>query len=128
VNGNSRSITFSPQAAAAGRDPHVGHVSVLLVEGALHGPLGAELRRGVQTLLQRGARRIALCLARVSSVDAAGIGELVRAHNIVAAANGRLRITNTPQAVRIVLDRLGLFDVLSSDLEPDASPRRNRPV
>lgn len=101
---------------------------MLRVEGALHGPLGAELRHAVQALLQRGARRISLCLAHVSTVDAAGIGELVRAHNMVAAANGRMRITHTAQAVRIVLDRLGLFDVLSTELETDASPRRNRLV
>ena len=103
-------------------------MSLLLVEGALHGPLGAELRHGVQMLLQRGARRIALCLARVPSVDAAGIGELVRAHNMVVAANGRFGITNTTQPVRIVLDRLRLFDVLSRDLEPDGSPPRHQVV
>jgi anti-anti-sigma factor len=95
-------------------------VSLLVLEGPLHARLGAELRQRVQTLLHRGERTVLLCLARVGTLDAAGVGELVRVHNTVVAANGRLRITNTTENVRVLLDRLGLFDLLTRDLELNA--------
>jgi anti-anti-sigma regulatory factor len=37
---------------------------------------------------------IVLDLGDVTRVDAAGVAELVRAFNVTAAVNGRLRITN----------------------------------
>jgi anti-anti-sigma factor len=68
----------------------------------------------VRTLLRRGERRIVLDLAGVSRIDAAGIGELVRAYNIAIASNGALRIVNTTPRVREMLERVGLFDRLNA--------------
>jgi anti-anti-sigma factor len=101
-------------------------MSVLHLEGPLHAALGVQLRQRVEALLHRGEARIVLCLARVSTADAAGIGELVRAHNRAAALNGLLRITNATENVRAVLDRVGLFDLLSRDRQSPArrDPRR----
>jgi anti-anti-sigma factor len=65
-------------------------------------------------LLRRGERAIVLDLARVSSIDAAGIGELVRAYNITAAMDGELRIMHATKRVRELLERAGLFDRLTS--------------
>jgi anti-anti-sigma factor len=115
-----QSVTPQVYSAVGLRDSRLAGVSVLQAEGPLHAQLGAALRHMVQMLLHRGERTIVLSLARVTTLDAAGVGELVRAHNMAAAANGRLRITNTTDTVRTVLDRLGLLDVLS--LDPDAPP------
>jgi anti-anti-sigma factor len=113
-----QSITPVLPPATVIRESRLGNVSVLKVEGPLHASLGAEVRRKVQALLQRGERTIVLSLARVRTLDAAGVGELVRVHNLVVAANGRLRIAHTTDNVRTLLDRLGLFDLLTSGHMP----------
>jgi anti-anti-sigma factor len=87
-------------------------MAVLRVDGALHGRQGAELRKEVHTLLRRGERAIVVCLARASNVDAAGIGELVRAYHMTAASAAILRVTEATGRVREVLARVGLFDIL----------------
>jgi anti-anti-sigma factor len=87
--------------------------SVLSVEGGLRSPLNGALRRHVQALVDRGERGIVLDLARLSDLDAAGIGELVRIYNMVVAANGTLRIVHAPGKIRRILERVGLFNLLS---------------
>jgi anti-anti-sigma factor len=77
-------------------------------------PCTSDLRHRVRSLLRRGERAIVLDLARVSSIDAAGIGELVRAYNITAAMDGELRIMHATKRVRELLERAGLFDRLTS--------------
>ena len=96
--------------------------SVLHLDGPLRGPTNTGLRRSVRTLLRRGERRIVLDLAHVPAVDAAGLGELVRAFNMATAVDGALRITHTTRHVRECLNRVGLFDLLSQD--PDLAVRR----
>ena len=54
--------------------------STIEVEGTLRAPLSADLRHSVETLLRRGHRCILLNLARLSDIDAAGIGELLHAY------------------------------------------------
>lgn len=94
---------------------------VLPVGGPLRVPITRDLRHHVGALLRRGERGIVLDLARVSSIDAAGIGELVRAYNMTAATDGLLRVVHARPWVRELLVRAGLFDLLSADAE---SPRR----
>jgi anti-anti-sigma factor len=64
----------------------------------------------------RGERDIVLDLARVSKIDAAGVGELVRAYNMSRAADGALRIVHATQWVREVLERVQLFELLSGSI------------
>ena len=90
---------------------------LLSVEGALRWPVGRDLRERVRCLLRRCARRILLDLDRVSRIDAAGVGELVRAYNMTTAVDGSLRIAGATGSVREVLERVGLFDLLSADRE-----------
>ena len=51
----------------------------------------------------------------VSSIDAAGIGELVRFYNLTAAANGMLRIVHVRSRVRELLHRVALLELLEAD-------------
>jgi anti-anti-sigma factor len=83
------------------------------VVGPLREPVSTELRRMVQTLVCRGDRRIVLDLADLSEIDAAGVGELVRAYNLASAAEGTLWIVNAASSVRELLVRVGLFDLLT---------------
>ena len=98
----------------------------LHVEGALRVPVSHDLRHNVRTLLRTGERTIVLDLARVSRIDAAGIGELVRAYNMTKAVNGWLRIVHASAWVREILTHVGLFDLLSAGGGPgvEADPRR----
>jgi anti-anti-sigma factor len=56
-----------------------------------------------------------LDLARVSRIDAAGVGELVRAYNMTTAAGGVLRIVNATTMVRELLELAGLFELMGGE-------------
>jgi len=89
---------------------------VLRVKGSLRVPIDEGLRDGVRTLLCRGERRIVLDLGGVSAIDAAGVGQLVRAYNLTRAVNGTLQIERAAPRVREMLHRAGLFDILEPAL------------
>jgi len=86
---------------------------VLYLEGPLRIPLNEDLRQNVRTLLRRGERVIVLDLSGVPKIDAAGIGELVRVYRMAKDANGMLQIARATGWVREILQRVGLFDILS---------------
>ena len=90
---------------------------VVAVEGPLRRPVNRVLRGSVRALLGQGERVIVLDLAAVTRIDAAGVGELVRAFNMAAAVNGRLRIANASPWVSEVLERAGVFDLLTGEVE-----------
>ena len=90
-------------------------VHTVHVDGPLHMPVNRSLRHTVHALLRRGERRIVLDLSAVSSIDAAGIGELIRTFNMTAATNGALQIVNATAWVRELLERAHLFDLLSGE-------------
>jgi anti-sigma B factor antagonist len=74
-----------------------------------------ELARRVQTQLDRGQRQLVLDLARVDEIDAAGVGELVRAFNRTSAAGGVLKIAHANTRIRRLLDVTGLMKLLAAD-------------
>ena len=85
------------------------------VEGPLRVPVSRTLRREVRALLRRGERAIVVDLADMSRIDAAGVGELIRAFNMATAVDGALRIANASAWVRQILELIGLFDLLSGE-------------
>ena len=85
---------------------------MLHITGALRAPTTGDLVRRVERLLQSGERCIALSLASVSDLDAAGVGALVRARNLAEAAGGHLRIVDAAGSTRVLLARTGLLDIL----------------
>lgn len=89
-------------------------VCVVYLEGSIRVPVNGELRHAIRQLLQSGARQIVLDLGRISAIDAAGVGQLVRAYNMTSAANGALRVANASPRVRKILDRAGLFGLLAA--------------
>lgn len=86
---------------------------IVHVTGPLRTPVSRVMRHSVRALLRLGERRIVLDLSSISGVDAAGIGELVRAFNMSAAANGALRVVHATARVREMLERTQLFERLS---------------
>jgi anti-anti-sigma factor len=89
--------------------------TVLDVEGTLQAPVRDELRQHVQGLLSRGERQIALDLSRLSDIDAAGVGELVRLFNMTAAAGAALQISRANRRVRHLLRLVGVLGLLERD-------------
>jgi anti-anti-sigma factor len=118
------------QAFALGQPPRSPHSCRVRLEDSLWLPFNGELRNMVRTLLRRGERRIVLDLAGVSRIDAAGIGELVRAHRSALASNGALWIVNPTPRVREMLERVGLFDRLTAgtNATPEADQAEARIV
>lgn len=68
--------------------------------------------------MRRGERTVVLSLAGVTNIDAAGIGELVRAYNLAMGAAGLLRVTGVPPRARTILDRVGLLHTLTAGSRP----------
>lgn len=97
--------------------------SIVHVEGPLRVPVSRALRREVRALLRRGERAIVVDLAEVSRIDAAGVGELIRAFNMTAAVDGALRIANASAWVRQILGLTGLFDLLSGEKQSSTAAR-----
>ena len=117
------STRHSAPATAA---PLTQDVAVLYVDHPLCAPLTGELRHRVHSLLRRGARTVVLDLAAVARIDAAGVGQLVRAYNVAVAAECVLRLAHTPARVREILERVGLFSLfngVSSSASSDSSSR-----
>ena len=96
----------------ARRVNHLHELRTMVRTQVPHDP--SDLRHTVRGLLRRGERFIVLDLARVPRIDAAGVGELVRAYNMTAAVNGALRIVSATTWVRWILERVRLFELLSA--------------
>jgi anti-anti-sigma factor len=92
-------------------------IHIVHVDDPLRTPVSKALRHTIRTLLRRGERRIVLDLSGVSTIDAAGVGELIRTFNMTSATKGALRIANATTWVREMLEHAHLFDVLSGESE-----------
>ncbi len=101
-------------------EPPARELFVVVVHGRLRVPITFDIPRTVQALLDAGQRDIVLDLAKVSSIDAAGIGELMRAYNLMAAASGRLQIKHANAWIRETLECVGVFDLLRAAGRSDA--------
>jgi anti-anti-sigma factor len=97
------------------RDQCETPVSVVRVVGSLLAPLNDELLRRVEALLVRGGRSILVDLADVTGLDAAGVGELVRAYTLANAGKAELWVENAIDRVRVLLDRAAVLEVLTSE-------------
>jgi anti-anti-sigma factor len=87
--------------------------ATLRVDGALRTPVDGVLRSRVESLLQSGVRRVLLDLSGVSSIDAAGVGELTHLVTTSVAAGGVLEIAGMSPRVRRVLDVTGVLRLMT---------------
>jgi anti-anti-sigma factor len=96
-------------------------IPVVEIEGALRAPVDGKLGRSVDALLSQGQRWILLDLGRLDAIDAAGIGELLRAYAATRAAGGVLQIAHARRLVRQLLAVAGLFSLLNAPAWMQAS-------
>jgi anti-anti-sigma factor len=87
---------------------------IVQLEGKLQAPVNSELSERVEAALARGEQRILLNLSRLSDIDAAGIGELVRLFNMTKAVGGGLQIAHVTGHVERLLGMTGLLTQLSA--------------
>lgn len=90
------------------------HTSIIEVDGGLQAPLPSWLSQCVQARLVRGERRILLDLSRVTKMDAAGVGEVIRIFNATSAAGGVLRVTHANTRVHQLLKAAGVVGFLTA--------------
>jgi len=89
-----------------------GDVTILDVSGKITIGVGdVAIRDAVQVALGGGARDIVLNLKNVSTIDSAGVGELVSAYTTVTHRGGKLKLVNLPAKVNDILQITQLITV-----------------
>ena len=78
-------------------------VAVLTIERALLDPDDCPLKCRIDALVQDGIPRILVDLSRATLLDSSDIGRLIRAHETVRRAGGRIHLCNVqPQVARLL--------------------------
>lgn len=91
---------------------------VLSIEGPLRAPVSSALLHQVQRLIHGGERHLVLDLDQVSRIDAAGLGQLVRAYNLTRVANATFQVVHPKPYVRELMARAGVLDIFSAPCGP----------
>ena len=90
----------------------VDNVTILDVDGKITIGIGdVAVRDAVQTALAGGSKNILLNLGGVSTIDSAGVGELVSAYTTVTNRGGSLKLVNLPAKVNDILQITQLITV-----------------
>ena len=99
----------------------VGDVVVLDLKGKITLGEGDELLKDkVNSLVNRGFRKIVLNLAEVPYVDSAGLGEIVRTYTTVSRQGGSLKLLNLTKRITDLLSitkLLTVFETFDSENE-----------
>ena len=96
-------------------EQHEADVVVLALRGRLRAGEGAALYERLEDLCERGHRQIVVDLAEVSTVDSAGLGELVRCYTTVSRRHGTLKVRNLTKRVTDLLSATRLFELTDDD-------------
>jgi anti-sigma B factor antagonist len=99
----------------------VGDVVVLDLKGRVTLGDGDELLKDkVNSLINRGFKKIVLNLAEVPYVDSAGLGEIVRTYTTVSRQGGSLKLLNLTKRISDLLSitkLLTVFETFDSENE-----------
>jgi anti-sigma B factor antagonist len=99
----------------------VGDVVVLDLKGRVTLGDGDELLKDkVNSLVNRGFKKIVLNLAEVPYVDSAGLGEIVRTYTTVSRQGGSLKLLNLTKRISDLLSitkLLTVFETFDSESE-----------
>jgi anti-sigma B factor antagonist len=100
----------------------VGDVVVLDLKGRVTLGDGDELLKDkVNSLVNRGFKKIVLNLAEVPYIDSAGLGEIVRTYTTVSRQGGSLKLLNLTKRISDLLAITKLLTVFETfDTESDA--------
>ena len=87
-------------------------VTILELSGKITIGVGdVAVRDAVQTALSSGDQKIILDMSSVSTIDSAGVGELVSSYTTVTNRGGALKLVNLPSKVSDILQITQLITV-----------------
>ena len=87
-------------------------ITILDINGKITIGVGdVAVRDAVQTALASGSKKLLLNLKGVSTIDSAGVGELVSAYTTVTNRGGDLKLVNLPSKVSDILQITQLITV-----------------
>ncbi len=90
----------------------VGGVAILDLEGKVTlGETNRQLHEAIRRLVAEGKQSIILNLAKVTSMDSSGLGELVAGFSTVKARGGSLKLINMPQRLGDLMTITKLYTV-----------------
>jgi anti-sigma B factor antagonist len=93
----------------------IGCVTILDLSGPITlGESSALFGKAIRDLTNNDRTKILLNLRDVSSIDSAGIGELVRAYILVKTRTGEMKLLNPTAKVRDLLDITRLLRVIEA--------------
>lgn len=96
-------------------------VAVLDLEGKINiGESNRQLHEAIRRLVADGKQNIILNLAKVTSIDSSGLGEIVAGFSTVKASGGSLKLINLPERVTDLMTITKLytvFDIYGSEAE-----------
>jgi anti-sigma B factor antagonist len=97
-----------------------GNVAIITVDGDITLNKGGDvlLKDKVQSLIQQGQKNIVIDLGGVSSVDSAGLGQLVHAYATTKNKGGALKLLNVTKRLRdllVVTKLLTVFDTYDDE-------------
>ena len=99
-----------PSSKATFRE--IGPVTIVDLSGMfMLGESSAVLRKAILDLIGKRQRKIVLNFRDVSSIDSAGVGELVAAYTQIRRIEGRVRLLNPPKKVCDILELTQLSKV-----------------
>jgi anti-sigma B factor antagonist len=91
----------------------IGYVTILDLSGPIAlGESSALFGKAIRELTSNDRTKIILNLGDVSSVDSAGIGELVRAYILVKTRGGEMKLLNPTKKIHDMLDLTRLLRVM----------------
>ncbi|MEU1180877.1 STAS domain-containing protein [Streptomyces sp. NPDC005820] len=100
-------------------------VTVLDITGKITiGEGDIALRSAVNEALNGGAKNILLNLAKVTTIDSSGIGEMVSTYTTISNRSGRLKLLNVPEKVVDLLtitQLISVFEIYDDEAEALAS-------
>ena len=99
-----------PSSKASFRE--IGPVTIVDLSGMfMLGESSAVLRKAILELIGKRQSKIILNFRDVSSIDSAGVGELVAAYTEIRRIEGRVRLLNPPKKVCDILELTQLSKV-----------------
>ncbi|HTH38422.1 MAG TPA: STAS domain-containing protein [Pyrinomonadaceae bacterium] len=88
------------------------------------GETNSQLHEALRKLVSEGKKNVVLNLAKVSTIDSSGLGEIVAGYSTLSAAGGTLKLINMPTRVTDLMTITKLytvFDIYETEAEGIAS-------
>jgi anti-sigma B factor antagonist len=99
----------------------VNDVIVLDLEGNLALESNAQFRKHVTDIIDAGARKLIVNMARVKYMDSSGMGELISCYTTLQRVSGRIKLLHLSDRLKYLLVITKLISVFETfDSEPEA--------